>query len=109
MRLIDGLISALSVLSYFYFSKHHHIFRHSIAAKRGRAFDNKKRQGVMGFIVDIFAIPLVRVGYWFSKKLPKINVFIFIFDVILEAPFKAFIEIFEDWIGFLKEKKEEVY
>lgn len=69
----------------------------------------KKRQGVTGFIVDIFAIPLVRVGYWFSKKLPKINVFIFIFDVILEAPFKAFIEIFEDWIGFLKEKKEEVY
>lgn len=69
----------------------------------------KKRQGVISFILDIFSIPLLRVGYWFSLKLPKINVFVFIFDVILEAPFKAFIEIFEDWIGFLREKKEEMY
>lgn len=69
----------------------------------------KKKQGMISFLIDLFFIPLIRVGYWFSLKLPKINVFVFIFDVILEAPLKAFIEIFEDWIGFLKEKKEEVY
>ena len=30
-------------------------------------------------------------------------------DFIIEAPFKMFIAGFEDWLDFMKEKKEDIY
>jgi hypothetical protein len=38
----------------------------------------------------------------------KVNIFIFIFDFIIEAPFKVLIEIAEDWIKYVKERKDNV-
>ncbi|HLD00058.1 MAG TPA: hypothetical protein VJC11_03800 [Patescibacteria group bacterium] len=69
----------------------------------------KRRENIVTLLLDVFSIPLLRVGHWIAQKAPKVNVFIFVFDVIFEAPFKAFIEILEDWISFLREKKENIY
>ncbi len=69
----------------------------------------EKKEGVKSFLVDIFSLPIIQMGRWLSTELNKINIFVFIFDFIIEAPFKTFVEIFEDWIGFMKEKKEEIY
>ena len=58
--------------------------------------------------IDFFAIPILSVGHWISAKFAKINIFVFIMDFIIEAPFKVVIEIIEEWIGFVKEKKDEI-
>ena len=34
---------------------------------------------------------------------------VFVLDFIIEAPLQFLIEIFEDWTGYMKERKEEVY
>lgn len=68
-----------------------------------------KKEGALNFLIDFFSLPIVRVGKWLSEKLSKINVFVYIMDFIIEAPFKTFIEIFEEWTSFVKEKKEEIF
>jgi hypothetical protein len=68
--------------------------------------DEKRR--VLTSIIDFFAIPVLRVGRWLSLNFSRINFLVFIFDFIIEAPFKAFIEIVEDFSSFLRDKKEEI-
>ena len=59
-------------------------------------------------VYDFFMIPLVSVGKWLSSEISKINVLIFIFDFLIEAPFKVLFEVIEEWISFLKRRKEEM-
>jgi len=68
-----------------------------------------KKENPLVFLINLFTLPFLRVGHWLSEKFSKINVFVFILDFIIEAPFKIFLEVIEDWIAFLKEKREEIY
>lgn len=68
----------------------------------------KEKDSVLTPVYDFFMIPLVSVGKWLSSEISKINVLIFIFDFLIEAPFKVLFEVIEEWIGFLKHRKEEM-
>ena len=59
-------------------------------------------------VVDFFSIPILRSGQWLSEKVSKVNIFVFFFDFILETPLKLFLQVMEDWLAFMKEKKEEL-
>ncbi len=68
-----------------------------------------ERQGsLIGTIFDFFLLPVVRVGRWISLRAPRVNVFIFFLDFIVEAPFKLGIELVEAWIAFMREQKEDL-
>lgn len=64
--------------------------------------------GLSSALFDIFFLPIVRVGRWISLRAPRINIILFFFDFIIEAPFKAAIKLIEGWLAFLREKKEEI-
>jgi len=66
------------------------------------------RSGLVGTVVDILMLPIVRAGSWLSSKVSKINVFIYFFDFIIEAPLKVAIEFIESWLSFVRDKKEEI-
>lgn len=68
-----------------------------------------KRENPLVFLINLFSLPFLKAGQWVSENFSKINVFVFILDFIIEAPFKIFLEVIEDWIAFLREKKEEMY
>lgn len=76
-------------------------------AKEYKVIQNKA--GLLAFFIDFFSLPIISAGRWLSTKFKKINVFAFVMDYIIEAPFKIFIAIFEEWLGFLKDKKEDIY
>lgn len=59
-------------------------------------------------VVDFFFMPILSLGKVFSEGVSKLNFFTFIFDFIIEAPFKLIIEVIEEWISFVKQKKEEI-
>lgn len=61
------------------------------------------------FLVDFFTVPIIHMGRWLTEKSPKINVFLFILDGIIEAPLKVVMESLEEWGSFQQEKKEEIY
>lgn len=59
-------------------------------------------------LADFVSLPILKVGQVLSAELAHINFLIFVFDFIIEAPFKAFFEIIEDWFKFIRIKKEEI-
>jgi len=67
-----------------------------------------KKPNVLMAFLDPFFLPIVLVGRWLSFNISRINVFVFIFDVLIELPFQALIDITEEWFAFIKEKKEEI-
>jgi len=66
------------------------------------------RSGFFGTIFDILLLPIVRAGSWLSEKVSKINVFIYFFDFILEAPLKVAIQFIEGWLAYIREKREQI-
>jgi hypothetical protein len=68
-----------------------------------------QRENTFSVLFDFFTVPILQVGRWIALRAPKVNVLIFFFDVIIEAPFKAFLEATEGFFGFLREKREEIY
>jgi riboflavin transporter FmnP len=68
----------------------------------------EKRENIVGFMIDFFSVPIVATGKWLSGKFARLNVFAFVLDFIIEAPFKVFVEIAEQWTRYVKERKEEL-
>jgi hypothetical protein len=59
-------------------------------------------------LADFFLVPILQTGRKLSLQLEKVNVFNLILDLIIEAPLKTIFEIGEDWLVFLREKKQEI-
>ncbi|KKR53871.1 MAG: hypothetical protein UT90_C0004G0056 [Parcubacteria group bacterium GW2011_GWA1_40_21] len=76
-------------------------------AKNWTASSNKER--TLRFLGNILVMPIVEVGRWLSQKFEGINILVFIMDFIIETPFKAMLSVFDSFISFLKEKREEMY
>lgn len=68
-----------------------------------------QRENLFTVLFDFFTVPVLQVGRWISIRVPRVNVLIFFLDVIIEAPFKAFLEASEGFFGFMQEKREEIY
>jgi hypothetical protein len=66
------------------------------------------KENFFTLIMDFFYTPIVGVGKWMSEKFSRINVFVFILDFIIEAPFKIFVEVAEEWTKYVKERKDEI-
>ncbi|PIS15739.1 hypothetical protein COT62_02130, partial [Candidatus Roizmanbacteria bacterium CG09_land_8_20_14_0_10_41_9] len=63
---------------------------------------------ILGPVFDFFFMPILSLGKFFSSGLARLNFFIFIFDFLIEAPFKLIFEVVEEWISFVKKRKEEI-
>lgn len=68
----------------------------------------ERKENLATFIIDLFYMPIILVGKWLSSNVSKINIFIFIFDFILEAPFKILVEIADDWTKYVRERRENM-
>lgn len=68
----------------------------------------EEKSSILSPIGDFFFMPLLALGKFFSSEISKLNFFIFIFDFIIEAPFKLIFEVVEEWISFVRKRKEEI-
>ncbi len=66
------------------------------------------KPSLFGVFLDPLLLPIVQVGRWLSSNVSKVNVFVFVLDVLIELPLQALIEITEDWFQFIRDKKEEI-
>lgn len=60
------------------------------------------------FIAVLFFLPILRTGQWIARQSSKINVFLYFFDLFIETPLQAFLEFFDQFTGFVREKKEDM-
>ncbi|MFZ2803901.1 MAG: hypothetical protein WA001_01635 [Patescibacteria group bacterium] len=58
--------------------------------------------------MDFVSLPILRAGRLLSRGISRLNVFLFFFDFLFEAPFKMFLTVLEEWFAFIKEKREEL-
>jgi hypothetical protein len=65
-----------------------------------------RKDNLLTFISDLFYTPIVLVGRWLSGQASKLNIFVFLFDFIIEAPFKVIIEVLEDWTRYARERHD---
>lgn len=66
------------------------------------------KQGALEPVMDFLFLPILRAGRWLSNEIAKLNLLTFFFDFILEAPLKVIFEVVEEWIRFVRVKKEEI-
>ncbi len=68
----------------------------------------EQRQGLLTPIIDFFFMPIARVGQYLTAGISQINIFLFILDFIIEAPYKGIVGFFDQWFFFLHSKREEI-
>ncbi|KKU82051.1 MAG: hypothetical protein UY09_C0024G0014 [Parcubacteria group bacterium GW2011_GWA2_47_8] len=68
----------------------------------------EERRGFLGFLFDAITLPIIQAGRWLSGQFANINIFIFLLDFVIEAPLKTVLEVLENWMKFVREKREEV-
>ena len=66
------------------------------------------KESILTPIIDFFFMPILSLGKFFSTQIGRLNFFIVIFDFIIEAPFKLIIEVVEEWISYVRQRKEEI-
>jgi hypothetical protein len=100
--------SALSIFFFLFFLSLVTFFGLKIRGSRREIVVVEGKGTFVGPLFDMFFLPIVRAGRWISLRAPRINIFLFFFDFIIEAPFKAAIKLVEGWLAFLREKREEI-
>lgn len=73
-----------------------------------KEYEMMEKQGILEPIMDFLFLPILRAGQFLSNEISKLNLLIFLFDFILEAPLKVIFEVAEEWIRFVRTKKEEI-
>lgn len=68
----------------------------------------KGQERFLVFLAVLFFLPILRTGRWISQQSSKINVFLYLIDLFIEAPLQAFLEFFDKFTGFVREKKDDV-
>lgn len=68
----------------------------------------EEKESIFTPLFDFFFMPILSLGKYLSQELAKLNIFILIFDFLIEAPFKLIFEIVEEWIAFVRARKEEI-
>lgn len=66
------------------------------------------RQSFLSPVLDFFFMPIIKVGRRFTEGIAQINIFIYIFDYLIETPFKEVFGFLEKWFFFLQTKREEM-
>jgi hypothetical protein len=80
-------------------------YRIALTAKQ---YSMGEKQGFFTPFIDFFFMPVIRVGHHLSANISKINILLFIFDFLIETPFKLLFAFFEQWFLFLHAKREEL-
>lgn len=68
----------------------------------------EEKEGVLTPVIDFFFMPILSLGKFFSGGLARLNFLIFVFDFLIEAPFKLIFEVVEEWISFVRKRKDEI-
>ena len=68
----------------------------------------EEKESIFTPFIDFFFMPILSLGKFFSQEIARLNFFIIIFDFLIEAPFKMIFEVVEEWISFVRKRKDEI-
>ncbi len=68
--------------------------------------DHKENLRSISF--DFFFMPFIQVGQRLTMAVSQINIILFVFDFIIETPFKGIVAFLEQWLLFLRTQREKL-
>ncbi|MBI4036062.1 hypothetical protein HY383_03855 [Candidatus Daviesbacteria bacterium] len=68
----------------------------------------EKRERISSVVMDFFFMPFIQIGSRLTLAISQINILLFIFDFIIETPFKGIFAFFEQWFLFLRNQREKL-
>jgi hypothetical protein len=71
-------------------------------------FLKDKKENLKSIAFDFFFMPFIQIGRRLTLAVSQINIFLFIIDYIIEAPFKGIVAFFEQWLLFLRTQREKL-
>ncbi|HEX8931752.1 MAG TPA: hypothetical protein VF810_01205, partial [Patescibacteria group bacterium] len=66
------------------------------------------KQGLLTLLIDFLFMPIIKVGSQLTQSIRQINIFLYLFDFFIEAPFKLLFAFFDQWFYYLHAKTEEL-
>ncbi len=67
---------------------------------------NARHESIFEIIGDFFYTPFIKLGEWLSARYRRVNVMTVILDLIIEMPLKTTLRILQEWVRFMREKRE---
>lgn len=67
-----------------------------------------KKENLGSLLFDFFFMPFIQVGQRLTSAISQLNIVLFIFDFLIEAPFKGIFAFFEQWLLFLRTQREKL-
>lgn len=68
----------------------------------------EKKDNFGSLVFDFFFMPFIQVGRRLTLAISQINIILFVFDFIIETPFKGIFAFFEQWFLFLRTQREKL-
>ncbi len=100
--------SLVSTVLFLFFLTLVSFFSIRIRKGTGELFVVEPTENIITLLGEFFYTPILVVGKFLSENFSRINVFIFILDFIIEAPFKVLVEVADEWSKYVKERREEI-
>ena len=67
-----------------------------------------ERPNLLRTVTDFLSTPFVRFGHWLSDRYSRINLVTRLLDVAIEMPFKTTLRLIQQWVGYMRDKQEEI-
>ena len=98
----------ISALVFFVFLSLVLLFGYRVRFASSELMVTGEKEGFLSNLFNNLALPFLRLGFWLSRGLSKINFLIIFMDFLIEAPLKIIIEVVDEWTSFMREKREEL-
>ncbi|MGB9911097.1 MAG: hypothetical protein ACPLKP_00615 [Microgenomates group bacterium] len=100
--------SFLGLIIFFFFLSLVLLFGFRVQYNASEILVIENNEGVFYKLIDNLSLPFLSLGVWLNKYVSKLNFLMIIMDFLIEAPLKSIINVVEEWLDFIQEKKKEV-
>lgn len=66
------------------------------------------KQSIKTLVADFFFLPVARIGMYLTEGISQVNIILFLFDFVIETPFKGLFAFFDQWFLYLHNKRENL-
>lgn len=97
----------VSKLVFVFFVSLVSFFAHRIR-QAAREYQLREKETFFRPFIDFFLMPFLSVGKILSTGISRLNFLGVVLDFLIEAPFKLIIEVIEEWVNFMRARREEI-
>lgn len=103
LRLVQYNVVSIGVFLFFFAIISFLIYR---IYQTSKTYSYLQRPSIRSLFVDFFFLPIAQVGRRLTEGISQINIMLYIFDFVIETPFKALFQFFDQWFLYLHSRRE---